>query len=131
MIFDVDILGDILLLLPKPFIWRLFIPPLFLKIIDDVDFISMQHYKEKNFHKFDGNKFLNFYTLSCNLERVRLLTAADSLARRICPGDDGATSWSILGKELTTILFLSFRPLFWLFKLSLFWAERAVLFFKE
>ena len=46
-----------------------------------------------------------FATFSCNLDKVKLLTAADSFAKRICPGDEGAINveCSSLGIELDAV----------------------------
>ena len=72
-----------------------------------------------------------FVTLSWIRERVKLFTAADSLASRICPGEPGAINWSTLGNELATILFPFWITLFWILADSLLWLGTVELFFNE
>ena len=65
--------------------------------------LYLQKNKSKNIIKF----IAIFATFSCNLDKVKLLTAADSFAKRICPGDEGAINveCSSLGIELAIMPF--------------------------
>ena len=130
-------LGDMLLLAFNPFICvliRLSLLPF--KIIisrTKIDIRShLKGYVLVELHLYLAcNDFQIVCTLSCSLERVKLFTAADSLANLIWPGDAGATKvdCSILVSELDTPSFPSLGYVISFLCNSAFWPCLALLFF--